>query len=75
VNISPSSDTETTRLRAVARYRILDTAPDRVLTRISALAARYFDAPMAAVSIVARDRIFLAATHGLDVGVGTDWVR
>jgi phosphoserine phosphatase RsbU/P len=49
----------------VERYRIIDAAPDRVFQRIAALAARFLDAPMATVSIVDRDRIFFAATHGL----------
>ncbi|MYR57644.1 hypothetical protein GTY54_15870, partial [Streptomyces sp. SID625] len=44
--------TEEARLAAVRRYRILDTPPDGALDRIASLAARFFDAPMATVSIV-----------------------
>ncbi|BBY31700.1 PP2C family protein-serine/threonine phosphatase [Mycolicibacterium sediminis] len=57
---------EAARIKAVERYRIVDTPPDRVFERIAALAARFFDAPMAMVSIVDRDRIWFAALHGID---------
>ncbi|MET0897737.1 MAG: GAF domain-containing SpoIIE family protein phosphatase [Mycobacterium sp.] len=54
------------RVHAVERYRILDTPPDRGFARIAGLAARLFDAPMAAISIVDTDRIWFMAVHGLD---------
>jgi phosphoserine phosphatase RsbU/P len=64
--IRPRHDAEQARLRAVERYRILDAAPGAVLNRIAALAARSLNAPMAAISIVDRDRIWFAAAHGFD---------
>jgi sigma-B regulation protein RsbU (phosphoserine phosphatase) len=60
---------EAARVRAVQRYRILDMAPDAGFERIAALAAQIFETPMAAVSIVDHDRIWLAAVHGLRPGV------
>jgi phosphoserine phosphatase RsbU/P len=59
------SDADAARVRAVERYRVLETPSDRVFTRIARLAARFLAAPMATVSIVDRDRIWFVATHGL----------
>ncbi|WP_202801793.1 GAF domain-containing protein [Rhodovulum sp. PH10] len=55
------------RLAAVRRYDILDTPPDGSFDRITALAARRFDVPIAIVSIVDEDRIWFKSHHGLDV--------
>lgn len=60
------AEIETGRLKAVARYSILDTPPDGAFDRVAALAARWFDAPIATISIVDSDRIWFKATHGLD---------
>lgn len=60
-------ENEHERLQAVYRYQILDTPPDGTFDRIAALAARYFDVPIATVSIVDHDRVWFKATHGLDV--------
>jgi phosphoserine phosphatase RsbU/P len=58
---------EVRRLDAVRRYDILDTPPDQAFDRITALAARACDAPIAIVSIVDEDRIWFKSHHGLDV--------
>lgn len=58
---------EPQRLEAVRRYDILDTPPDGAFDRITALAARLFDVPIAIVSIVDHDRIWFKAHYGLDV--------
>jgi tRNA A-37 threonylcarbamoyl transferase component Bud32 len=55
------------RMRAVERYRILDTPEDGAFTRIAALAARVFSVPVAIVSVVDHDRIWFKAHHGTDV--------
>lgn len=57
---------EQARLAAVRRYAILDTPPDGAFDRICALAARFFDVPMASVTIVDEDRIWFRAIQGLD---------
>ena len=60
------ADREADRLRAVARYSILDTPPDGAFDRVAALAARWCSVPIATVTIVDSDRIWFKATHGLD---------
>ena len=58
---------EAERLAAVRRFRILDTPPDGAFDRITRLAARAFDVPIAIVSIVDHDRIWFKSRHGLEV--------
>ena len=59
--------TEPQRMAAVQRYEILDTPPDGAFDRITALAARLFNVPIAIVSIVDHDRIWFKSHHGLQV--------
>ncbi|HEX2298672.1 MAG TPA: GAF and ANTAR domain-containing protein [Pseudonocardiaceae bacterium] len=59
-------EAEEARLAAVRRYDILDTPPDGAFDRVVALAARFFDAPMATVTIVDTDRIWFKAAYGLE---------
>ena len=56
---------EESRMEAVRRYGILDSAPEGAFDRITALAARLFDVPIAAVSIVDTDRIWFKSRQGL----------
>jgi len=63
--INPPNEAE--RLRAVQRCEILDTPPDGAIDRITALAARVFQVPMAIVSIVDSDRIWFKSRYGLDL--------
>jgi sigma-B regulation protein RsbU (phosphoserine phosphatase) len=58
---------ELARLDAVRRYEILDTPSDGAFDRITSLAARLLDVPIAIVSIVDEDRIWFKSAHGLDV--------
>jgi serine/threonine protein kinase len=60
-------DTETARLEAVRRYNLLDTPPDGAFDRITSLAARIFDVPVAIVSIVDADRIWFKSHFGVEV--------
>jgi serine/threonine protein kinase len=62
----PATDEES-RMRAVERYRILDTPADGAFDRIASLAARMFSVPVAIVSVVDHDRIWFKAHHGTDV--------
>jgi signal transduction histidine kinase len=57
---------EAKRLQAVRRYNILDTPPDDAYDRITALAARIFQVPIAIVSIVDTDRVWFKSHHGLE---------
>jgi GAF domain-containing protein len=59
-------DPETERLEAVRRYDLLDTPPDGAFDRITALAARLFDVPVALVTVVDADRIWLKSHFGID---------
>ena len=64
---------EAARIAAVMRYDILDTPADGAFDRITALAARHFDAPISIVSIVDSDRIWFKSRHGVDADeVGRD---
>ena len=56
---------ESDRIKAVARYEILDTPPDGAFDRVAAIAAKLFGVPMATVSIVDTDRVWFKARLGL----------
>lgn len=63
--IIPANEAE--RLAAVRRYDILDTPPDGAFDRVATLAARLLQTPLATVTIVDEDRIWLKASHGVPV--------
>ncbi len=54
------------RLEALHRYDILDTDPEPAFDRIATLAAHLFEAPIAMVNFLDRDRQWSKATVGLD---------
>ncbi len=58
---------EPARMAAVQEHAILDTPPDGAFDKITSLAARLFDVPIAIVSIVDHDRIWFKSHHGLQV--------
>jgi serine/threonine protein kinase len=66
-NRPTSQDDETARVEAVRRYNLLDTPPDGAFDRITSLAARIFQVPIAIVSIVDADRIWFKSHYGLDI--------
>ena len=49
------------------RYEILDTPPDGLFDRITAIAARLFCVPISIISLVDHDRIWFKSHHGLNV--------
>jgi len=59
------SPEEQARLDAVRRYQLVDEPVDGTYERITFVAAAVFDTPIATVSLVEQDRIWLAAAHGL----------
>jgi two-component sensor histidine kinase len=61
----PSSEAQ--RLAALHRYDILDTAPETTFDRITAMAARLFQVPIAVISLVDESRIWFKSHHGLNV--------
>lgn len=58
---------EEQRLVALHDLGILDTPPEDRFDRITRLAAAIFDAPMALISLVDRERQWFKSTHGLDL--------
>jgi eukaryotic-like serine/threonine-protein kinase len=58
--------TETERLVAVRRYKILDTPPDGAFDRITAIATRLLKVPIALISIVDDDRIWFKSRQGIE---------
>lgn len=60
-------DPESERVAAVRDLNLLDTPPDAAFDRITALAARIFDVPVAVISLVDENRVWLKSRHGLDV--------
>ncbi|MEM7681803.1 MAG: GAF domain-containing protein [Planctomycetota bacterium] len=64
---APLPPDEQARQAALDRCRVLDGLPQEVLDDFTRRAADAFDAPMAAVSLVDRDRQWFASSVGLDV--------
>src|SRR3954469_1232367 len=60
-------DLEGKRLAALRRYKILDTNEDAAFDRITEMAARLFQAPVAVVSFVDRDRQWFKSHFGLNI--------
>lgn len=58
---------EPERLEAVRRYGVLDSPSEGAFDRITALAARVLNTPIAIVSIVDADRIWFKSHYGLEL--------
>lgn len=70
-NLTPKNESD--RLAAIRRYDILDTPPDGAFDRITAIAARLLDMPIAIISIVDHDRIWFKSHHGIGAAqIGRD---
>jgi GAF domain-containing protein len=63
---APRPADERERQRAVDASGVLRAPPDPALHQLVAKAASLFDAPMAALSIIDRDRMWFAARIGID---------
>lgn len=59
-------ENEAERLKVLKRYDILDTPPDGNFDRITALASKMFNMPIALVTLVDEDRIWFKSHHGLN---------
>ncbi|MET3666054.1 PAS domain S-box protein [Caulobacter sp. 1776] len=57
---------ETQRMAALRSYKVLDTPADAAIDRLAKLAGSLFDAPIALVSLVSRERQWFKARVGLD---------
>ncbi|MEA5447029.1 PAS domain S-box protein [Leptolyngbya sp. CCNP1308] len=63
---APLPNNEAGRLEALRRYEILDTPPEVGFDRITTLAARVFDVPMALVSLVDESRAWFKSCYGFE---------
>ena len=64
---------ESSRPKALNRYEILDTPAEGNFDRITLLASRVFNVPIAIISLVDEDRIWFKSSHGLTVNqIGRD---
>src|SRR5918997_1375040 len=61
--IIPDDDQQ--RLEVLASYQILDTAPEGYFDNLAQIMARCFDAPIALISLVDKERVFFKANVGL----------
>jgi PAS domain S-box-containing protein len=60
------ADLELKRLEALRSYDILDTSAEAAFDRVTQLAARLFDAPIALVSLIDEARQWFKSVHGLE---------
>ena len=61
---TPLPANEAGRLETLRRYNILDTPPEVAFDRITALAARLFEMPIALVSLIDESRGWFKSAHG-----------
>ncbi|WP_426197005.1 putative bifunctional diguanylate cyclase/phosphodiesterase [Massilia sp. DWR3-1-1] len=64
LHCASDADRETRRLNALRALNLLDTAPSEAFDRITRLAARLFDLPIAAVSLTDSDRQWFKSRVG-----------
>lgn len=64
---------ESKRLDALKRYDILDTPAEGHFDRMTLLASKVFNVPIAIISLVDEDRIWFKSSHGLTISeIGRD---
>ena len=66
MKLAPTARNETARLAALARYEILDTAPEPEFDDLTRLAAQVCGTPFAQISFVDRDREWFKSRIGVD---------
>jgi signal transduction histidine kinase len=64
---APLPANEAERLEALRRYKILDTPTEAAFDRITSLAARMFDVPIALVSLVDESRAWFKSCYGFEL--------
>ncbi len=57
---------EVLRIEALNQYEVLDSPPDPILDDITKLAAQICNVPIAAISLIGADRIWLKSRFGID---------
>lgn len=63
-NVIPPQEEE--RLRAVARYKLLDNVPSGYFTNLAQIVAKSFDAPIALVSLVEKEEVIFPGNFGME---------
>ncbi|MBI2721322.1 MAG: GAF domain-containing protein [Bacteroidetes bacterium] len=58
---------ELKRIETLHKYELLDTPPDGSFNKMTELAAKIFNVPIAIISLVDTDRIWFKSRHGLDI--------
>lgn len=66
MTICLSPEAEVLRLEALQRLNLLDTSPSESFDRITRMAARLFDLPIAAVSLTDSDRQWFKSRVGVE---------
>ncbi|MFQ4145429.1 GAF domain-containing protein [Chlorogloeopsis sp. ULAP02] len=64
---APVPANEVERLEALRRYNILDTPPEAAFDRITSLAARLLNVPIALVSLIDESRGWFKSAHGFEI--------
>ena len=64
---APRPGNEESRLQKLHAYNILDTPPEEPFERITRIVAETMGAPIAAVSLIDRDRQWMKARRGIDL--------
>jgi hypothetical protein len=62
-------EAEAARLAALRRYDVLDTPPEAAFDEVTRLASRLLAAPIALISIIDTDRVWLKSRQGYDADV------
>lgn len=57
---------EALRIEALNQYEVLNSAPDPILDDITGLAAQLCEAPVAAITLIGSDRIWLRSRYGIE---------
>jgi diguanylate cyclase (GGDEF)-like protein/PAS domain S-box-containing protein len=69
----PSATKENSRLRTLEEYAVFDTPPDVDLDRLVELAARMYGTPVAALSLVGKERLYFKSRYGMEAtGIGRE---
>lgn len=61
------SDSEQRRVEALQRYQIIDTPPERSFDNLGKLATQFFNLPVAMISFIDTENVFLKTAIGIDV--------
>lgn len=61
-----SATADVQRLEALRRYDILDTEPEPAFDRVANLAARFFEAPVAIINFVTKERQWFKSAIGFE---------